>query len=91
MLQVVAVPAEGRARAGVLDQVVTFLTGGALVAAAPAAARAGGVAFFAAPPVAPESPGALGHAHSVAQTGRVKRPRGAVVSVCAITPTLCCS
>lgn len=82
MVQVVAVPAGGRARAGVVHQVMAFATGGALVAAAPGAALAGGVTFFATPPVAPEPPGALGHAHSAAQTGMLTRPEGLVAIVC---------
>lgn len=68
VVQVVAVPADRRARAAVLDQMVTLLTGGALVAAAPGAALAGGVAFLATAAVGPEPAGTLGDARPVART-----------------------
>lgn len=71
MVEVIAVPAGGRAGIGALGQVVTRLTGSALVTAAAGAALARGVAPLATPAVPPESPGTLRHAHPVGGgTGR---------------------
>lgn len=71
MVEVIAVPAGGRAGIGVLDQVMTHLTGCALVTAAAGAAVARGVAPLATPAVTPESLGTLRHTHPVEEdTGR---------------------
>ncbi len=59
MVEVVVIPADGRAGIGPLGQVMTGLTGSALITAAPGAALTGGVAPLATPAVAPESPGTL--------------------------------
>lgn len=65
MVEVIAVPAGGRAAIGVLCQVMTRLTGSALVTAAAGAAVARGVAPLTTPAVTPESPGTLRHTHPV--------------------------
>lgn len=71
MVEVIAVPAGGRAGISALNQVMTRLTGSALVAAAAGAALARGVAPLATPAVTPESPGTLRHTHPAAEgTGR---------------------
>lgn len=71
MVEVIAVPAGGRAGIGALSQVMTRLTGSALVTAAPGAALARGEAPLATPAVTPESPGTLRHTHPVVEgTGR---------------------
>lgn len=71
MVEVIAVPAGGRAGIGALSQVMTRLTGSALVTAAAGAALARGVAPLATPAVTPESPGTLRHTHPVVEgTGR---------------------
>lgn len=68
MVEVVVIPAYGCARVGPLSQVMTRLTGSALVAAATGAAIAGGVAPLATPAVAPKSPGTLRYTHPVGHT-----------------------
>lgn len=75
VVEVVVVSAVGRAGAGPLGEVVTGLTGSALVAAAPGAALAGGVAPLTTPAVAPESPGTPRHTHPIGQT-RTEAHRG---------------
>lgn len=70
MVEVITIPADGCAGIGALGQVMTRLTGGALVAAAPGAAPAGGVASLTTPAVAPESPGTLRHTQPVAEAHR---------------------
>lgn len=65
MVKVIAVPAGGCASIGVLGQVMTSLTGSALVTAAAGAAVARGVAPLTTPAVTPESPGTLRHTHPV--------------------------
>lgn len=59
VVEVVVIPTDGCAGIGPLSQVMTHLTGSALVAAAPGAALTGGVASLTTPTVAPESPGTL--------------------------------
>lgn len=59
MVEVEVVPTGGRAAIGPLGEVMTRLTGGALVTATPDAAPAGGKAPLTTPPVAPESLWAL--------------------------------
>lgn len=68
VVEVVVLPAGGCAGVGPLGEVVSWLTGGALVAATPSTALTGGVAPLTTPAVAPESPGTLWHTHPVAQT-----------------------
>ena len=75
VVEVVVIPADGRAGAGVLSQVVTGLTGSALVTATPGAALAGGVAPLTTSAVAPESPGTLRHTHPIGPT-RTRAHRG---------------
>lgn len=65
MVEEIAVPTGGRAGIGVLGQVMTRLTGSALVTAAAGAAVARGVALLTTPAVTPESPGTLRHTHPV--------------------------
>lgn len=59
MVEVVVIPTDGCAGIGPLSQVMTRLTGSALVTAAPGAALTGGVASLTTPAVSPESPGTL--------------------------------
>lgn len=59
MVEVVVIPTDGCAGVSVLSQMMTCLTGSALVAATPNAALTGGVASFTTPTVAPESLGTL--------------------------------
>lgn len=59
VVEVVVIPTDCCAGVGPLGQVMTRLTGSALVASAPSAVLAGGVAPLATPAVAPESPGTL--------------------------------
>lgn len=59
VVEVVVIPADGRAGIGPLGQVMTRLTGSALITAAPGAALTGGVAPLTTPAVAPESPGTI--------------------------------
>lgn len=68
MVQVVAVSTDGRAGVGPLCQVVTGLTGSALITATPGAALTGGIAPLTTPAIAPESPGTLGYARPITQT-----------------------
>lgn len=68
MVEVVVLSAGGCAGVCPLGEVVSRLTGGALVASTPGTALAGGVAPLATPAVTPESPGTLWHTHPVAQT-----------------------
>lgn len=59
VVEVVVISTDGCAGTFPLSQVMTRLTGGALVTATPSAALTGGVAPLTAPAVAPESPGTL--------------------------------
>lgn len=59
VVKVEVVPTGGCAGIGPLSQVMTRLTGSALVTTTPSAALAGGVAPLTTPAVAPESPGTL--------------------------------
>lgn len=59
VVEVVVLPTDGCAGVGPLGEVVSRLTGAALVTATPGAALAGGVAPLTTPAVAPESPGTL--------------------------------
>lgn len=65
MVEVIALPTGGRAGIGVLGQVMTRLTGSALVTAAAGAAVARVVALLTTPAVTPESPGTLRQTHPV--------------------------
>lgn len=65
MIEVVVISTGRSAGIGVFCQVMTSLTGSALVAATTSAALTGGVASLTAAAVTPEPPGALRYTQSV--------------------------
>lgn len=80
MVEVVVIPTDGCAGIGPLCQVLTGLTGSALVTATPSAALTRRVAPLTTPAVAPESPGTLRYARPIGQT-RTKAHRGQEVTL----------